>query len=86
MLGYLCLLLQLLCQLLNDAVLISVQQGEVLDVHVSLLQLAVKIRDLPFLLVHNQKFRIDVLRGDVRDLTGSARIVKRAQVLFEVLV
>lgn len=54
--------------------------------HIGVLKLHIEVNDLSFLLVHDERLRVHILGGDVGDLTGTTRIVQRAQVLFEVLV
>ena len=54
--------------------------------HISILELLLKLGNLTLLFVHDEHLWIYVLRGDVGDLRSLARIVKRAEVLFEVFV
>ena len=80
------LFLQLLLQLFYQVVFVVVQQRQVLNVHVGVFELFLEVEDLALLLVHNEELGVDVLGGQVRDLRGPARVVERAQVLFEVFV
>lgn len=80
------LLLQLLLQLLDQVVFVIVQQRQVLNVHVGVFELFLEVEDLALLLVHDEELGVDVLRRQVGNLRGPARIVQRAQVLLEVLV
>lgn len=86
LLSYLGLFLKFLIQLLNDVIFVVVEQRQVLYVHISVLKLLFQLSYLAFLLIHNDEFRVDVLRRDVRDLRGLARIIKSAQILFKVLI
>ena len=77
---------QLFRQFFDNHVFVVVQEREVLDVHVCILQLFIKVDNFAFLVVHNEKFRVDILRWYVGDLRSSTSVVERAQILFEVLV
>lgn len=53
---------------------------------VCIFQLLVEVVDFALLLVQDDRFRVDVPRRNIRDLTGMTRIVQRAQILFKVFV
>ena len=68
LLRYLRLLLQLFVELLYDVVLVIVEEGQVLDVHIRILKFLLQVSYLALLLLHDHQLGVDVLRGEVRDL------------------